>query len=95
MGNEQSGEGQAVPETGLRLSTLCRYQQAEPGVYVCICVSCEEGEKDMNNYRFLCRLYFEWYHVILHSLSLHFEWYKKNMMSYPACPNLLAQPSYL
>lgn len=44
MGNEQSGEGQAVPETGLRLSTLCRYQQAESGVCVfCVC------EKEMTN----------------------------------------------
>ncbi|CAN0557439.1 unnamed protein product, partial [Ectocarpus sp. 12 AP-2014] len=30
MGNEQSFEGQAILENGLRLSTLCRYQ-AEPG----------------------------------------------------------------
>lgn len=47
MGNEQSGEGQAVPETGLRLSTLCRYQQAESGVLrVCVCLC----EKEMNKW---------------------------------------------
>lgn len=36
MGNEQSVGGQAVPDTGLRLSTLCQYH-AETGegfVYV-------------------------------------------------------------
>lgn len=30
MGNEQSVGGQAVPDTGLRLSTLCQYH-AETG----------------------------------------------------------------
>lgn len=37
MGNEQSVDGEPAPETGLRLSTLCRYQ-AEPGVYPCAVV---------------------------------------------------------
>lgn len=31
MGNEQSAQIQSMPETGLRLSTLCRYQ-AETGM---------------------------------------------------------------
>lgn len=32
MGNEQSFGSQPVPENGLRLSTLCRYQ-ADEGAY--------------------------------------------------------------